>query len=276
MAVKDNKKKVVNKTKVEDNLKQGKKHINIPRSEIIGIALLLVIIAIYFLSPKIYVVTTARYGQGSEDDNKNVQVALGKQDTEERFKLYFQWYNVIHELGHGILIYNSDIKLNPVEEEQLVNDFAVAYWLYYGEEDKINLLSDIVDYASKNIKSDAKEGVSYMDFATDNWNSSAFFTFNNYGWFQFNSVKESLNNKKDLETVLKEMKVKNFELTEQELLTYANIDEKVSTEIINDAVDNFHAWGLEFPEVTQFFSNDPNTNQSRPGRNFLGIYNLIN
>lgn len=261
--------------KTQKNNKKKKIEIKFTKTDKIVVPIFILLIICYFLSPKIYLVTTARYGQGTENDNKNVEIALGKENTEERFKLYFQWYNVIHELGHGVLRYNSDIKISAAEEEQLVNDFAVAYWLHYGEAEKINELENIVEYASNNIKSNAPKGMNHLEYGKKNWSKPSFNTFNNYGWFQFNCVKESLKNKKTLEEVLKEMKIKNFKATKSKLFEYPIITEEVSTKIINDAVNNFHKWNLEFPEVIQFFDDDPNANYSKPFRNIFGIYNLF-
>lgn len=262
--------------------KKEKKQIKIGKLVIVGSipefiisVVLIILLIIFFLSPDIFLITTARYGQGSDTDNNNVKIALGTENTEQRFETYFQWYNVIHELGHGILRYNSDIKISNVEEEQLVNDFAVAYWLYYGEEEKINELEDIVEYAVNNIESDVKDGQTYMEFAKENWNKFSFNTFNNYGWFQFSCVKESLNKRKSLEDVIKEMGIENISLPEPELLQYPEINEEVSTQIVNDAVENFHKWGLEFPKVYQSFNDDPNANYSKNGKNFLGVYNWL-
>ena len=259
-----NKKKIIRIGKLE-----------VERNAIIVLVIFIILFIAYVLSPNIYSITTAKYGKGSEKDDNNVRIALGEQNTEGRFLTYFQWYNVIHELGHGILIYNSDIKISPADEEQLVNDFAVAYWLYYGEEERINELRDIVEYACKNIKSDADDGVNYLEFAKANWGKSSFNTFNNYGWFQFNSVNESLNKEKDLETVLKEMGIRNVNIKSSKKLEYSIINEETSTQIINDAINNFHEWGIEFPKAYHKFSNNPNSNYSGNRKNFLGLYNLL-
>lgn len=261
--------------KESEKIKIGKIIIANSVTELIISLSIIILSIIFLLSPDIFLIKTARYGKGSEIDNNNVKIALGNENTEEKFNLYFQWFNVIHELGHGILMYNSDVKLSNVEEEQLVNDFAVAYWLYYGEEAKINELSNIVEYAVNNIQSDAEEGDTYIEFAEENWNKSSFMTFNNYGWFQYSCVKESLNKRKTLDIVLKEMGIENINLPEPELLEYTIINEEVSTQIVNDAINNFRKWGLEFPDTYQSFSDDPNENHSRKTRNFLGIYDLI-
>lgn len=273
---KNNKKE---KKQKEDNIIKtiniGKHKINFTKSDMITVPILLIIMICYFLSPNVYRVTTARYGQGSEEDNKNVVTALGEEDTEEKFEIYFQWYNVLHELGHGVLIYNSNIDLTAAEEEQLVNDFAVAYWLAYGEDTKVKELRKIAEYASENINTDIPKESNYIKYADENWNKFSFKTFNNYGWFQFNSVKESFENRKSLGMVLKEMGIENYKLPAPKVLTYPEITEDVSSKIINDAIRNFREWGLEFPDAAHFFSNNPNTNNSAPAKNIFGLLTLL-
>ena len=121
--------------------KTKKKQIKIGKLELSENTFELIILGIlvftYILSPRCYSITTGLYNKGTEEDQKNVVTAMGNENTENRFKLYFQWYNVIHELGHGLLYYNNGVNIDVADEEQLVNDFAVAYWKYYGEEEKV-------------------------------------------------------------------------------------------------------------------------------------------
>jgi len=79
-------------------------------------------------------IITGRYGKGTSEQNEVVDLILGKINTRERFETYFHWYNILHELGHSIMYFNTDVRPHPVNEEQMVNDFAIAYWLYYGED----------------------------------------------------------------------------------------------------------------------------------------------
>ena len=64
----------------------------------------------------------------------------------------------------------------------------------------------------------------------------------------------------------------NFELKERKKLIYGGINNDVSTQIINDAVDNFKEWGLEFPKATHYFDKDSNNNYSRPMVKYLGLF----
>lgn len=237
--------------------------------DLIVLGVMLICFVVYILAPKAYSVTTARYNAGTEKQNEEVLLALGSEHTEEDFGIYFQWYNVVHELGHGLIRFHSTGKFDKAEEEQLVNDFAVAYWMMYGEEDKLERMEEITFHAMNSIKSDAKEGQSYMDFAKERWGKRGFFSFKNYGWFQFNSSHTSLQNKKDMDTVLKEMKIEGYSLPENpERLEYGSIDEAVSDRVLEDAVKNINSWGLHFPKVYHRFRNNPNDNYSRPVKDF--------
>ena len=265
-----------NEQKENKNIKIGK--FQITKGAIIEIIIFCILAVVYIFSPRCYSVTTGLYNQSTAENQKNVETAMGLENTEERFKIYFQWYNVIHELGHGLLYYNNGADLDVADEEQLVNDFAVAYWKYYGEEDKINELEHIVNYAVKHVGNNYKNGVDYLKLGKENSNgksfNNSFFNFNDYGWFQFSSVKHSFETNKSLQDVLKEMGFSNFNLTERKKLIYGEINNGVSTQIINDAVDNFNEWGLEFPEATHHFDKDPNNNYSRSMVKYLGLFEV--
>ena len=261
-----------NQEKKEKTIIIGKFKLSLEVLDLIIVGLLVVI---YVFSPRVYSVTTGLYNQSTAENQKNVETAMGAERTEERFRLYFQWYNVIHELGHGLLYYNNGVKLPVADEEQLVNDFAVAYWKYYGEEEKVSELKDIVDYAVKNVGTNYINGVDYLALGKENSNGKSFydsfFNFNDYGWFQFSSVKHSFETDKSLKDVLAEMGFENFDLGERKTLAYSEINEDSSTKVINDAVENFRNWGLKYPDATHHFDKDPNNNYSRAMVKYLGL-----
>ena len=233
--------------------------------DLVVLAVMFALFAAYFLAPKAYSVTTARYNAGTQEQNEEVVLALGTERTEEDFRTYFQWYNVIHEMGHGMIRYNSHKKFGNAEEEQLVNDFAVAYWMMYGEADKLERMEYITSHAMNSLQSDAEPGQTYMEFAKARWGKRGFFTFRNYGWFQFSSSNESLKNKKDMATVLREMGIDSFDLPENpEIISYGVMSEEVSDQILIDAVENINSWGVYFPKVYHKYHNNPNDNYSKP------------
>lgn len=239
---------------------------------IIGVIILIVV---YILSPKALVITSGRYAQGNEEENKLVDSILGEEYAEERFELYFQWYNVVHEIGHGIVWSNNNTKLEVSDEEQLVNDFAVAFWRYYGEEEKIKELENTVTYALKNIKCPVDDNVSHLEYGREKWGKKEFFTFNNYGWFQFSCVNSALNKDKTLEEVLSEMGVKDVKIQPKKTLIYEKIDEETSTKIVNDVASIVREWGAELPNVYHKYSNDPNKNMIQNLKNVFWILDLL-
>ena len=268
-----------NKKSVKENNKIIQIKLFDKKSDFIVLGIIFFVALAIIFSPNMYWITTAKWAKWSEQDKKNVVTAMGKQNTEERFRLYFQYYNVLHEIGHGLIIYNKGVNIPIAEEEQIVNDFAVAYWSYYGDYKKIDELYDIVTYAVKHIGDNYENNVDYMENAKKHSNNNTFnndfFNFNDYGWFQFSCVKHSIEQNKSLEEVLKEMGFKNFKLTEKKMLIHEKMSEKESTRIINEAVKIINEWGLYFPNTHQSFSNNPNMNTSRPFKNILGVFNLF-
>lgn len=236
-------------------MKKEKKKVKIGKYEIglgrlIDIVIAAILLIIFLTSPKAALIVTQRYGVGTEEQNNSVIAALGEENTEEKFNLYFKWYNAIHEVGHGLMHYNSKLKYNDAEAEQIVNDFAYAYWSYYDETEKLDEVEQIIDYAVAHIENDDKSNINYMEYAKSNWNKKSFYTFNNYGYFQFNSVKESFKNKKDLDTVLKEMGISNYKLSDNKKLSYNdNITDEECDKIIRDAIANIKGWGLNYSDI---------------------------
>jgi len=87
-------------------------------------------------------IITGQYSLADDIGQQMIQTLFGK-DARYRYELYFHWYNLNHELGHAIMMFNNPARPHPAEEEQLVNDFAVAYWRQYGETAKLRQLEAI-------------------------------------------------------------------------------------------------------------------------------------
>ena len=265
-------------TKKVNNNKQTNKKVIIVVAVLIILAVIEFIVFLVLPGNK-YLINTARFQKWDEKNTGYVETAMGKENTEERFRTYFQWYNVIHEMGHGIIHNNNGIDIDVAEEEQLVNDFAVAYWRYYGGDERIALIKDIVDYAVVNVGDNYKNGVDYMELGKANSShdsfDAAFFNFESYGWFQFSSVQKAIEKNLTLDEALKNMGIKNYNLNNQRVLKYDKLNEKVSRQVIDDAYHNFLEWGLNFPEPAQVFWSDPNQNSSGTLKNYFYIIDLL-
>lgn len=210
------------------------------------------------MNERVIEIITGRYGKGTPDDNRIVDMVLCAEYAKERFELYFHWYNLIHEIGHGLLCFNSDTRLHPVNEERLVNDFAVAYWIRYGEKEKLDELNAIVTYALEHLKRPVCIGTTYIEYAVENWGTEELHNFNNYGWFQFNCVKSSLLESKTLESILPRMGVKNIRIQPARELNYLLTEEDSALKIAEDAIRVLREWGAVIPDAIITFDNDPN------------------
>ena len=245
---------------------------------IIAVVMVLVVLFGFVLPGKRYLINTAKYMEWDEETTKNVESAMGTENTEYRFRKYFQQFNVLHEIGHGVLRNNNGVKIHIIDEEQLVNEFAIAYWKHYGTEEDINMLKEIADYAVENINYNHKD-LNYIEVGKQNSSfervNNNFFTFEQYGWFQFSSVKKAIENDKSLEEVLKEMGIKNFKLDEPRVLKYELTKEEDSVKIVQDAYENINSWGVTLPKPFQMFQTDPNLNSSATIVNFFFIFDIV-
>lgn len=88
-------------------------------------------------------ITTGQYVTAPLEQQLVIRHLLGE-NVECHFEIYFHWYNMIHELGHAIFEFNCPNRPHPADEEQLVNQFAIAYWRHYGEIEKLESLCSIV------------------------------------------------------------------------------------------------------------------------------------
>lgn len=239
----------------------------------IGVAVLVVVV--YIVSPRAHVITTGQFGQGSDENTAFLVSILGAENTEDKFNLYFFWHNVVHELGHSIIIANADTRPHIVDEEQLVNDFSIAFWATYGEAGLLDELQSVVTYALENFERPVDEDTTHIEYALRNWGLNDFLTFNNYGWFQFSMVNESLNNVRSLEEVLADMGIENITVQEAKTLVYDEINEETVPKIIADTVSIMRDWGVYFPAIYHRFSTDPNNNSVLPTKNIYGILDRL-
>ena len=210
-------------------------------------------------------IITGRYEKGTPEQQHAVNLIFGEAHSAERFELYFHWYNIIHELGHCIISLYSQARLHPVNEEQLVNDFAVAYWSYYGETKKLSALSEAIAYALSQFIVPAAENVSHIEYALSEWGKESFYNFNDYGWFQMSCVQNALKNPRDLGEVLAEIGVKfGFDSADKPpKKTYSYVlNGENAGEIIQDAVDVLRGWSVDLPPVKVSFSDDPNAHSA--------------
>lgn len=200
-------------------------------------------------------IITGQYPKSDEASQKFLKCLFGP-NAEYRYELYFHWYNLIHELGHAIMMFNNSERPHPAEEEQLVNDFAAAYWRHYGEQDKLRDLEDTVTDALSRLP--ALTDGDYLEYAKAHWGEEMLWTFEGYGWFQFNSVGKALSRQHSLEEALGSLCCSRPAPQTGRELPYAGNEDLAET-VVADAVSILSAWGVTLPRsIPVEYSDDVN------------------
>jgi len=214
------------------------------------------------------IIVNGLYGQGTDEQNAMIHSLLGNELARQRFELYFQWFNTIHELGHLITVHYGtydpgDMSLrHMIEEEQLVNSFGVAFWMYFGDREKLYELETVIDYILSNITPPV-ENMSHLDFmrqAVDENRIHEVFTFEIYGWFQFNIVRDALlmRDTLNLSELLTEMTGTPAAIHPNQTLTYQLLGVDTVSEIVADVAYVLRSFGISVPNTYVAFNTDPN------------------
>ena len=200
---------------------------------------------------------TGQYQKAPAEQKMMIRELFGE-DAESSYEIYFHWYNVLHELGHAIMMFNASSRPHPAEEEQLVNNFAYAYWKHYGEQEKLKDLCTLVEDTLRKFSVPTAGNESYMDYAKNMWGTEAFSSFNNYGWFQFSSVQAAITGGHNLEQALERMCSAKVSPKKADILEY-EICDQMAAQVLADAVRLMKAWGVLLPEAHEIvFCDDVN------------------
>lgn len=191
-------------------------------------------------------IVTGDYQKAPAEQKQMIRELFGE-DAAHRYEIYFHWYNVVHELGHAIMMFNAPSRPHPIEEEQLVNNFAYAYWMHYGEQDKLNQLRSIATETIQKFSVPANRNESYLDYAKRKWGTEELFSFNNYGWFQFSSVQAAIAGTVTLEQALNSMCADTVFPQKAETLHYETCDH-MALRVVADAVRLLKKWGVHLPD----------------------------
>ena len=201
-----------------------------------------------------YKILTGKYGNGTDEQNRNYKHFLGEIDTEELFNLYFQWYNVIHKIGH-ILIESKGLLLSHADEEQLVNDFAIAYWREVDGQNNMEKIKCIVDDVLLRVSSPVPKGEEYLQYFRENWEKFNI-TIETYVYFQILCVESALRSNKNLNSILKDFgysKLNEINFTRKE---YKMVPE-VAIDVVEDCRRNIEALGISLPDIEVILVENP-------------------
>ena len=210
---------------------------------------------------KIIIIITGRYGQGTPEENEMVASILGREDTQKRFNIYFNWFNTVHEIGHIVEHSLQDGGFGFLEGELFANAFAAGFWAHYGDEDTFGILREIVSHAVENTESPLPEIEDIYDFARlweqgDADLTAELFSFESYGWFQFNLVYRVLDEMRDFASVLRDAGIEINEVPPQYVIT-TSLGEYNIPEILRIVFTALRDdWGIEMPANVYFMQSD--------------------
>ena len=202
----------------------------------------------------IYKIISGKFESGDEEQQAGYKMLLGEDDILRKFDLYFHWYNIIHEVGH-CLVEKNGLELSQVKEEMFVNEFAVGYYRYIGEDEKLGELNSILNDVIQIIPSPVPDGESFISFYERIWNTDELMNVMVYGFFQFNSVLEAMKNNRDFTDVARELGILIKEAPIQKCDKEINSENAES--FLNTALENLRACGFEVPEINLELSNNP-------------------
>lgn len=191
----------------------------------------------------------------SVEKRKPIIDLFGNEDIARTFhKTYFQWYNLIHELGHIFRRYHGikvDWTKEGANEEQAVNDFAMAYWKKFGQNDKLEFIIKYIEQMLKVMPSPIQEEVDFLAY----WNEhfSALQSSEIYAFFQFTSVKRSYESNESFSEVLNRFGIKSIDAYDKKLVYD---DEYHPQNIIDDCCKILNAMKIDTPLVEVVLLDD--------------------
>ena len=200
-----------------------------------------------------YKIISGCYESGTEEQQIGYRQLFGE-NVQTRFDLYFHWYNLIHELGHCV-VEQYGKQMPKVKEEMFVNEFAVGYYRYAGESEKLNELRDILQSIINQMPSPVPEGETFLSFYERIWNTDEIMQVMIYGYFQLNSVLEAMKADRGLTEVAAEF---GATLKPSEIRTCAEpVSSAGAKAFLETAVTNLKALGLNIPEIQLELTDNP-------------------
>lgn len=196
--------------------------------------------------------------KGASADKKRLFLPFFSDDEDgaKFHKLYFQWFNIIHEFGHILRNHhgiNLDLSNNGADEEQAVNNFAVAYWREFGEPDKLGEIEKGVNEICKRYASENPHEDDFLDYY--NRKIPNMVSVEEYGIFQFASVKRAFDSDISFYAVLRDFGFKALKKAGSEIFSYP--DDCQPQKIINDCRCMLDEAGVSTPETKVVLVDDP-------------------
>lgn len=152
--------------------------------------------------------------------------------------------------------YRIKVDVHPANEEQLANNFAVAYWKQVDGGDNLKQVKAIVDDILNRLPRPIPEGANYLDYFIENWYNIDMLSVAVYGFFQMSYVKSSFKANKSLTYVLYDLGYKDVNTSFLTKKSYEISNDSVS-QIVNDCIDTLRTLGIKIPDIETCLVDNP-------------------
>lgn len=209
-----------------------------------------------------YKIISGRYETGTKDQQVGYENLFGKENIQEKFDLYFHWYNIVHEIGHSIIDLQK-INMDEVDEELFVNSFAVAYWRCVDKAGNLKKVQCMLEGILKCMSSPIPKGVTFNDFFKSIWGTEEMNTVMMYGYFQLSCVVEAFKSNKSLQDLLTELGYKNIDMAL--IKTYnGDINSENAKKVVNECIKNLNNIGAKITDVDIELVDNPEIQCCKP------------
>jgi len=209
-----------------------------------------------------YTIFSGKYENGTQEQQIGYNQMFGSDNIQEKFDLYFHWFNIIHEIGH-IIIDIQNIDMDNVDEEFFVNNFAVTYWRSVDNCNNLRKVKCMIDDILKCMPSPIPQGTSFNDFFKSIWGTEQMNSVMMYGYFQISCVAEAFNASRTLSDLLQEIGYDNIDVSL--IKTYSEGVNSVNTiKVLNQCINNLNNIGIRVADVKIELVDNPEVQCCQP------------
>ena len=215
-----------------------------------------------------YKITTGCLECGTDEQKGPFMMMLGE-NALHKFDLYFHWYNIVHEYGHCLLDFHKHDSCG-VQQEMLVNQFAVSYWKARGFQDRLAELRAMLEAALANFPCPVPAGEDFIGWYQKIWNTELLMSVPVYGYLQFKSVLIALDEMPDLSDWLEKAGIKGFTQPKNGAFQQPGTPDPYPVEaasapkVLADLMAFLEAAHVAHPEVCVELVDDPSQHFCRP------------
>lgn len=215
-----------------------------------------------------YIIYSGQFEKGTQEQQKSFIQLFGSESIQYKFDFYFHWYNIIHEYGHCLCMhYNSDTV--GLEQEFLVNRFAVSIWQKAGYVRELDRLQKMMNENLHRMKNPVPNSMSFTDYYRKIWETDEIMEVPIYGYFQFKSVQMALEKREELETVLEEMGIRKKICDRHISYKKYSISAYTAKEVLCDIRHMLDILGIEQPLADVELVDDPSVHCARCKDSFV-------